>query len=169
MHLQCTMKLLNFLKPEITEKNTDDDFFAWHGHYLAMDRKKFLILMNDLTRFCVVLYGVQKKHFQNPVDLFKRAIFIAMDSQGYQRPLIQRYIDEINEVTYGKSKNRQLISRLNRAVFSAWVYAEDGLYFDVLEQPQISVRMNREPVGQDQWKIVSFPDQKMDEYLHLLE
>lgn len=54
MHIQCTKKLLDFIKPKITEVNIDDDLFAWHANYVIINRRKFLVLMNDLTRFCVV-------------------------------------------------------------------------------------------------------------------
>ncbi|MFH1693168.1 MAG: hypothetical protein ABH890_02675 [Bacillota bacterium] len=47
MHIQCTKKLLDLLKSEIIEKNTDNDIFAWHANYVNINRKKFLVLMND--------------------------------------------------------------------------------------------------------------------------
>jgi hypothetical protein len=32
MHIQCTKALLDYLKPQITENNTDSDMYAWHAH-----------------------------------------------------------------------------------------------------------------------------------------
>lgn len=168
MHIQCTKKMLDFLKPEITLKNTDDDFYAWHANYIVIERKKLMIFMNDLTRYCVVLYGLKKSDFKDPVILFRSSILLTMATQKYPPELIEEYISKIHEVTYGKTKDRKLVARLNRAAQDSWWYCQDGLYFGNLLQPHISNLLNESPVGQDHWKIVYYPVDKMYEYLQTL-
>lgn len=169
MHIQCTQKMLDFLKPEMTEKNTDNDFFAWHAGYFVIERKKLIVFMNDVTRFCAVLYGATKSDFEDSVHLMKHAILTAMLAQGYERPLAEKYTGKISEITYGRTKDKKLVARLNRAIQDAWWLCEDELFPLVLEQPQISIFLNKSPVGQDHWKVVHFPNEKMHEYLRILK
>ncbi|HAQ56517.1 MAG TPA: hypothetical protein DCR44_03850 [Acholeplasmatales bacterium] len=169
MHIQCTKKMLDFLKPEIIVKNTDDDFFAWHADYFNVFRKKLFCLMNDLTRYCVVLYGLKKSDFKNPTELFARAVFITMAVQGYDLPLATAYTNQIHDVTFGKTKDRKLVARLNRAMFDLSWCCDGEFLAEYPEQPQLALRLNESPVGQDNWKISFFPFQKMLEYLKMLQ
>lgn len=166
MHIQCTKKLLDFLNPEITDKNSDDNLYAWHANYVNINRRKFMVLMNDLTRFCIVLYGVKKSAFKNPKIELQKAI-ITMTFEGYDDELIMKYIKGMGEVTYNRTKNRKLVAQLNRAMEDAWWYAEDRLY-DQLHQPEIANMLNDSPVGTNNWKEVHWPTKKMLEYLEML-
>jgi len=167
MHIQCTKKMLEFLNPPITDKNTDDDLYAWHANYETILRKKFLLLMNDVTRFCVVFYGLKKSDFKDPVFLIQKAIIIAMSLEGYDKELVLKYVNEIKEVTYGPTKNRLLVSQMNRAMIDAGWYAYDELV-DEVYQPDICHFLNDTPVGTDKGKKVHFPSDKMLECLKLL-
>jgi len=169
MHIQCTKKMLDFLKPTLTVKNTDDDFFAWHADYLVVNRKKLFCLMNDLTRFCVVLYGVRLTDFKNDVFFFQRAVMFALMNQHYASPLIDAYLHRIEDITYGKTKDKKLVARLNRSTIDLSWFVEDELEVLYLEQPLLEKRLNNGPVGENQWKITYFPMDKMLEYLKMLQ
>ncbi|PKL00260.1 MAG: hypothetical protein CVV56_07435 [Tenericutes bacterium HGW-Tenericutes-1] len=168
MHIQCTKKLLDFLKPPMTIKNTDDDIYAWHADYMNIGRKKFYVIMNDLTRYCIVLYGLKKSDFKDILIIIKNAIYITMIEQNFEEELIINYLYGIEEVTYDRTKNRFLISQLNRAMFEASWCIEDGIYIDTFEQPQIAVSINESFVGTNHWKVTHRPFEKMHEYLKLL-
>jgi len=168
MHIQCTKKLLDFLKPEIIEKNTDNDFLAWHANYVNINRKKFLVIMNDLTRFCIVLYGVKKSDFKDPIFMLQKAIILSMAIEEYDQRIVLKYVNQIKEVTYGKTKDRKLVAQLNRAVEDAWWGCEDQLY-NQLYQPEIASSLNNGFVGTNHWKEVHRPVVKMKEYLEMLE
>lgn len=168
MHIQCTKKLLDFLKPEVIEKNTDDDLHAWHTNYVNINRKKFLVMMNDLTRFCIVLYGVKKNDFKDPIYLLQKAIIISFGVEGFEQDLVLKYVNQIKEVTFGKTKDRKLVAQLNRAVEDAWWNCEDHLY-NQMYQPEIASSLNNGFVGTNHWKEVHRPVVKMKEYLEMLE
>lgn len=167
MHLQCTKKVLDFIKADIKDINTDDDIYAWHIAYKTILRKKFVVLMNDLTRYCVVLYGLKKSDFKEPVLLLQKAVFLTMEMDGFPRVLILNYVQGIKEVTYGKTKDRYLVAQLNRAMLDAGYYAYENLY-DQVFQLEISRLLNRGVVGTNHWKDVHCPKDKMLEYLGLL-
>jgi len=168
MHIQCTKKMLDFLKPRITKLNTNYNIYAWHINYMIILRKKFIVLMNDLTRYSVVLYGLKKSDFKDPIYLVQKAITITMHFDGFPQNLVLKYINGIKEVTYDKTKDRKLVSQLNRAMMDADWYAHDCLY-DQVFQPEISRHLNAGPVGSNNWKEIHYPKDKMLEYLKLLE
>jgi hypothetical protein len=159
--------MLDFLKEETNTRDTDHDIYAWHLNYQTILRKKFMVLMNDLTRYCVVLYGVKKSDLKEPIDFFRKSIMIAMAFDGLPQDLVLKYINGIKEVTYGKTKDRKLVAQLNRAMLDAEAYAYDALY-DQIYQPEISGFLNRTPVGTNHWKEVHYPIEKMLEYLELV-
>lgn len=167
MHIQCTKKMIDFIKPDIISVNTDDDIYAWHVNYQIVLRKKFIVFMNDLTRYCIVLYGLKKSDFKDPVMLLKKAILIAMEFDGLSKDLTLKYVNGIKDISYGKTKNRTMVAQLNRASMDAFHFAYDALY-DQIYQPEISHFLNKGFVGSDQWKQVHHPKDKMLEYLALL-
>lgn len=167
MHIQCTKKTIDFLKENILDKNTNHDMYAWHMNYHIILRKKFIVLMHDLTRYCIVLYGLKKSDFKDPVELIRKSVLLSMAYDGFPKDLVLNYINGIKEVTYGKSKDRRMVAQLNRAMLDAEAYAYDALYNQVY-QPEISRFLNQTPVGTNHWKEVHYPKDKMLEYLKLL-
>lgn len=130
-------------------------------------RKKFFVLMNDITRYSIVLYGLKKSDFKDPIFLLQRAILITMHFDGFAQELVLKYVNGISEVTYGKTKNRKLVSQLNRAMQDADWYAHDCLY-DEIFQLEISQNLNNGYVGTNNWKEVHCPKDKMLECLEML-
>jgi hypothetical protein len=106
MHIQCTKKLLDFLKPAVIEKNTNNDLHAWHANYVNINRKKFFFLINDLTRFCIILYGVKKSDFKDPLLMLQKAILLSMTVEEFDQQIVLEYVNQIKEVTYRHKKNR---------------------------------------------------------------
>ncbi len=167
MHIQCTSKVLDFLKEKPQELNTDDNIYAWHLNYMIILRRKFFVLMNNLTRYSVVLYELKKSDFKDPILFLQEAIMITMHFDGFAQELVLKYVNGISEVTYGKTKNRKLVSQLNRAMQDADWYAHDCLY-DQIFQPEISQHLNNGFVGTNNWKEVHCPKDKMLKYLEML-
>ena len=64
MHIQCTKALLDYLKPQITERNTDSDMYAWHAHIVKRSRKNCFVLMHDLSRFVFCILSREEKRSQ---------------------------------------------------------------------------------------------------------
>ncbi len=60
--------------------------------------------MNDLTRFCIVLYGVKKSDFKDPIFMLQKAIIISMDIEGFDPDIVLQYVNQIKEVTYHKQR-----------------------------------------------------------------
>ena len=78
MHIQCTKAMLDYIKPELTEHNTDNDMYALHTHFLKRSGKNLLVLMHDLSRFTVVFYGLKKSHIKELYPMISVAVIGTM-------------------------------------------------------------------------------------------
>lgn len=65
MLIHCTKKLLDELKiaPSVTPDDCDP-LFSWRAHIISVNRRKTVVLMCDLSRYVVVLYGLKAKDFK---------------------------------------------------------------------------------------------------------
>lgn len=170
MHIQCTKKLLDFLKPKITDKNTDDDLYAWHAHYITNNRKKLLVMMNDLSRFTVVFYGIKKADFKHIDVWFENALRVVMYNSGINDDEIDKYFSNISPTyTYNKTKNRTLVSRLNKAVETADSYCHSqGIDPDSILQDHVSLFVSGLLVGFKNQRDYFIPSEKFKEYIDML-
>lgn len=69
MQIQCTKKLLDELKIKAEPRTEENSLSSWHGNLLKLGRKKVLVLMNDVSRYAVVLFGLKAKDLKNIASL----------------------------------------------------------------------------------------------------
>lgn len=169
MHIQCTKAMLDYIKPALTEHNTDNDMFAWHAHLIKRSGKNLLVLMHDLSRFTVVFYGFKKSHINELYPMISVAMANSMLDAGFTSKEISAYLDAQPEtLTFNKTKNRTLVARLNKAVEMAdIVLGEDGYNPDTIEQAHASLFCNELLVCEDNYKVCYYPKDKLREYLEL--
>lgn len=167
MHIQCTKAMLDYVKPNLAELNTDNDMYAWHAHLVKRSRKNLFVLMHDLSRFTLVFYGVKKSDFKELDQLISVAMANSMIDVGFTPEEINAYLDNQSEaMTFGKTKSRTLVARLNKAVeMTDHVLSTDGYYDDNIEQRHASLFNNQLLVCEDNYKICSYPKDKFREYL----
>jgi hypothetical protein len=170
MHIQCTKAMLDYIKPNITEHNTDNDMYAWHAHLVKRSRKNLLVLMHDLTRFTLVFYGVKKSHLKELYPMMSVAMANSMLKSGFTPKEISAYLDGQPEtLTLNKTKNRILVARLNKAVETTdHILSTEGYYEDSIEQLHASVFCNHFMVCEDNYKVCYEPKDKLKQYLDLL-
>jgi len=169
MHIQCTKALIDYVKPELTEQNTDNDMYAWHAHLVKRHRKNLLVLMHDLSRFTLVFYGVKKTHIKELYQIISIAMLNSMTGVRFEYEHITSYIENQPEkLTFSKTKNRSLVARLNKAIETTdHVLSSDGYYEDNIEQVHASLFCNQFMVCEDNYKVCYEPREKLQEYLEL--
>lgn len=123
MLIQCTGALLKELgkKPKELVSNEvgeqfPDYFFAWHANLIYMNRRKTVVLMNNATRYPIVLYGLRKADFANIEKLIVDAIIEAMQLEGIAQSVIDLYVKESGEVQFAKTESRKMTAWLNNTV-----------------------------------------------------
>lgn len=165
MHIQCTKAMLDYNNFNLTDHNSDNDVYAWHAHLVKRGRKNLLVLMHDLSRFTLVFYGVKKGDFKELEHIISVAMENSMMDVGFTPEEISSYLDRQPKVlSFGKTKNRTLVAKLNKAVeMTDHVLSMKGYYEDVIEQRHASLFCNQLLVCEDKYKICYYPKEKLKE------
>lgn len=149
MLIQCTKALLDKLelsKNELKSAEGQDTFpeslMAWQAHFVTINRRKAIILMNNASRSPLVIYRPVKKDFHNIKTLLKQAMREAFLMEGYREDLIEVYLEKAGEIAFSKTGSRTLVARLNKTVQDIH-FLEGYLNPETKIQPFLSVIANR--------------------------
>lgn len=112
---QLGMKASDLASPEGHEQ-FPHSFMAWHANIVTINRKKAIILMNNETRYPVVIYRPTKKDFSKIKELIREAITVALQMEGVRKEVIAAYMEKAGEISFSKTASRVMVARMNNAV-----------------------------------------------------
>ncbi|AXI00255.1 plasmid pRiA4b ORF-3 family protein [Sporosarcina sp. PTS2304] len=117
MQIHVTKKVLDAIPfaPEEIPEVEGNPMYAWHANLITFNRRKTLVLMNDSTRYVVVLHGLKAKEIKQLDVWVVEAIRQTLKAERAQEEVIEQYIREAGGVTFHKTKNRSMVTRLNQA------------------------------------------------------
>ncbi|MDD2235468.1 MAG: hypothetical protein PHV03_11375, partial [Desulfitobacteriaceae bacterium] len=95
---------------------SSDNLWAWHANLVNIDRRKAIILMNNKTRYSVVIYRPKPKDYARMKDLIQEAITAALRVEGVGEDVITSYFTAGGEIEFSKTADRSTVAKLNRAV-----------------------------------------------------
>ena len=111
MLISCTKKLADALKINVSEvvPIQREPLYEWHANLFIYRHQTGVIMMNNQTRYSVVLYGLEPEHLQmmNKLQLF--AIEMTFYAEGFSEYVIARYIRRSGEVSFVKSNNCSIL------------------------------------------------------------
>jgi hypothetical protein len=123
MLIQCTRALLDEIgikKSELASPESyeqfPNSFMAWHANFVSINRKKAIILMNNETRYPVVIYRPSSKDFSKIKELINGAITEALGMEGVRKDVIEAYLAKAGEISFSKTANRSMVAKMNNAV-----------------------------------------------------
>ena len=142
MYLHCTKNLLDNIAPyhaitSLEDYNEEESLYSWHANLITVNRHKLILFVNDLTRYSLVLYKPKTKDYQRIDKLFKEALQIAFEEEGYTNDCIETYLQHCQEVVFTKTTGRKMLNRLN-ATWSSVSYFLSYLEEDSLLQRRLS-------------------------------
>lgn len=124
MLIQCTKVLLDKLgigKNELADsggfEQLPGSLMAWHANLVNINRRKAIVLMNNETKYTVVIYRPKPKEFARMKELIRDAIIMALRMQGISEEVIERYLADAGEIVFAKTANRRLVAKMNNAVY----------------------------------------------------
>jgi len=169
MHIQFTKAMLDYIKPNLTQRDTNNDMYAWHAHLVKRSRRNLLVLMHDLSRFTLVFYGVKRSDLKELYQIISIAMSNSMLESRFTPEEIHTYLDKQPEnLTFSPTKNRTLVARLNKAVeMTDHILSTEGYYEDNIEQLDASIFCNQSLVCEDNYKVCYYPEEKFRDYLDL--
>jgi len=139
MQLCCTKKVLDYLKVQPEAVEFVDPLFSWHVNMFILCRKKALLLVNDLSRYPILLFGIKKADVRNFNELILNSISMQLTGAGFGQARVAEYISRSGNVSILKTHNRAVLSHCSQMAFLAGYEVED-LFFDELLQPVFSER-----------------------------
>jgi hypothetical protein len=147
--IQCTKALLDKVKISPSELKSPEGYeelpralTAWQANLVNIDRRKAIVLMNNATRYPVVIYRPRPKDFARMKGLIREAIIVALRMEGICETVIDRYMAAAGEIEFSKTTNRSMIARLNRTVYEVGAM-QDCLDESTLIQRYISISAGR--------------------------
>lgn len=123
MIIQCTKKALDVLNIDNSRLVSPEGFdhypaslFGWHANIVTIYRRKVLVLMNNETRFPVVINRLLKKDLANLDSLIYESIRGALRIEGVSETIIDKYFDSSKNIIFSKTANRSMIGKLNQTI-----------------------------------------------------
>lgn len=159
MLIECTKKLLDELGIKPGNAPEEEPLFCWHANLLAAGRKKTLVLVNDSSRYVVVMRGLKAKDFKILDRLIPWAIKETLREECIKEEVIDSLIERSGAVTFAKTRNRTMVARLNKGS-EIVQYFEDYIEAEKLIQCSLSKRVSRIMVG-DSTGNYFYPNEKM--------
>lgn len=147
MLIQCTKKLLDQIKVKPATPEETAPLFCWHANIITLNRKKAVILVNDSNRYIIVLYGLIAKDFKKLDQLIMDAIKATFQAEGISDEVIEQYIQQAEDITYTKTKDRTSVARMNTSIEPTPTFAERLMNSKETIQVPLSVRLSRLIVG----------------------
>lgn len=127
--IQVTKKLAEQLniktaKEQLLENNT---LYSWHAHVFIFKRRKYVLVMNNKSRYNFILGSLVKKDFMRFNELVKDGIKENLLADGFDDQ-VDRYMENCDTITIAPTSNRRIISQINEMIYAtkySWDY--DGL------------------------------------------
>jgi hypothetical protein len=137
--IQCTKKLAEELKvnkSKITPTDSDK-LFSWHAHLFLFNRRKYVLVMNNMTRYNFVLDGLKKAEFKVFDEVVVKAIAENLLADGVDKITIEKYLQRCGSISYTSTSDRSIISQVNEMIMMTKIQMEndrvDGIETNIYE------------------------------------
>ncbi|WP_113930621.1 plasmid pRiA4b ORF-3 family protein [Bacillus sp. P14.5] len=154
MLIQCTKKLLDDLKVSAEESFEENPLFSWHANIIKLGRKKTIVLVNDHTRYSIVLYGVKAKDLKNLSGLLMESIREIFKAEGVKPEIIEQFIQQSGEAAFTKTKDRKSVARMNRACEDVY-FMTDLIDEESIAQVDVSMKISSMLAGVGKGKYIN--------------
>lgn len=116
--IRSTKNLLRDMKIDktITAIDIADPFFSWHANLVFVNKRKHIVLINDLSRLSLTLAGIRSTQYKNLENIFKEQLKNYLISENINNSTINEYLNECNEAVYTTTNNRSVLGTLNDIV-----------------------------------------------------
>lgn len=121
---------------------TENHLYSWHANIIKVNRRKTVVLVNDASRYNIILYGLKAKDFKNIENTILSGIREILLTDGVNIEVIDKYLEEAGQVVFSKTQNRTLVARLNKGCEAADIYY-DCYSEDNISQPLVSQKANK--------------------------
>ncbi|MGG4346484.1 DUF6933 domain-containing protein [Paenibacillus lautus] len=160
--ISCTKKLFETSSfNEEQDNGINDEFYKWHANIFRMAKKNNLIIMNNKTRYCFILFGIKKEHYKNFKEIFISALIENLKAEGISENLINNYISNAKSINFIKTYDRSVLGSMVDMVKMTEFLIEDYLPIYEMNIIELNKIINDTPLV----KLKKYPNQFMKEAL----
>ena len=149
MNLYITKKLTEKLKTTLETPPPADELYTWRANYVQGHGQRFVVFMNDASRFTIVINEAKVAKLKKLPELFIQVLQDTMLALSISPEVVEHYISELGEIKYAKNSCRKGTARLNKCADAVW-YALRDLTDDVELSVQANNYMHSAPDGSDE-------------------
>jgi hypothetical protein len=135
MLIQCTKALLDKIGTKGNELASPEgheqfpySFFAWHANFVNINRRKAIILMNNETRYSLVIFRPSGKDFSKIKELICEAIPEALRMVGVRKDVVEAYMAQAGAISFSKTAGKSMLGKMNNAIREIelmWEYLDE--------------------------------------------
>ncbi len=118
-----TKKLATVAKQELSSVDQNiDPLFVWTANWTNTFRNRkedLLVMVNKATRFTVLIYGMKKVHFTKFEETIRNAIKHTLQKLYINSVLIEKYCENLSNITFVKNIDRQQTAIINKVGFDS--------------------------------------------------
>ncbi len=115
MQICCTKKLQDEMGLVLKNETEEEDFFCWSAHFIIVNRRKTIVMVNDSNRFGFVLYGLKAKQFKNLNKLLIIGIKNCLRDEKIKEEIVDKYLESGGDLILSKTRGSKYVGRLNKA------------------------------------------------------
>jgi len=97
-----------------------EDLFSWRAHYVQGSGFRFVVFMNDASRFTVVIGDAKAARLKKLNEIFIKNLREALLAHRVNPEVVDRYIAELGEIRYAKNTDRKKTAQLTQSVAEMW-------------------------------------------------
>lgn len=125
MILHITQKLAEKLKISPVAEPSADEFYSWRANYVQGYGFRFVVFMNDASRFTIIINGAKVAKLKKLNELFIQTLHETLLAICVNPEVADRYVAELGEITYSKNAGRKRTAQLNKNCDTAWYALRD--------------------------------------------
>ncbi|MFK7692110.1 DUF6933 domain-containing protein [Paenibacillus sp. HJGM_3] len=110
--LRLTQTLLKDMKATPSEIDEMSPLLSWHANIYALNNRKHIIFINDLSRLCVIIDGVRSSQLTKLKEKFSSTLLTYLINEGIKRSQIDLYLRDGSEITIAKTNSRSVLGTM---------------------------------------------------------
>lgn len=115
--LRFTQALLKEMKAAPIENELTASLFSWHANMVWVNRRKHILLINDLSRLSVIFNGVRSAQLNSLTDKFRTELRDYLVSEGIEPKLIESYMKDSQQINIARTNNRSVLGTMKEVTF----------------------------------------------------
>ena len=149
----CTKKLEKLVGKTLiaTEPTSDQLLGNWNANLFPLNGRKCLIVMNDVTYYCLIFLDILKKDILNFHELFYQRLIEQLDYDQVDFPVAcaSKLMTVCEPVFLQTNNNRKVLGTMNEFVFELEYHFHMDYYgdFNRTNLPELNHRLTDNLVG----------------------